>query len=87
MLIPNNNEDKQERIFKEVEPLAIDARSMMDVVNEDNKDQDDEYLGDNIKNIATEGDLYPKKIQSLMQSMDKITEKNNVVQSAMQTRS
>lgn len=61
MLIPNNNEKSQEKIIEGVEPLAMDAGSMIKVVDENNEDLNDEDLEDNIAKIAVERDLSPKK--------------------------
>lgn len=65
MLILKNNEDKQEKIIERVEPLAMEAESMMEVMNENNEDLDDEDQEYNIDKMANEGDLSPKKIKSL----------------------
>lgn len=52
-------------IIEAVEPLAIEAERMMEVVNKNKENLDGEYFGDNIDKIVIDGNLSPKKIQTL----------------------
>lgn len=69
-------------------PLAIDVGKQKEISKVKNVDMDDEDLEDNIRQVANETNLYPKKVLQLSAKHGKQKKKNKKpAESTIQTRS
>lgn len=87
-LVSQDNNNETDKVMERVLPLAIQATHQMEFSNKNKHELDDEDLEKNIDKIALEGDLSPKKIDTIKASQGKKHKKGkNTGVSTMQTRS